>query len=220
MGWEYFLGLVLYREAAQEYVRCAINVGSNLQNLAIVEREQAMMALEERKLIVSEALIAQRCAFVRIEETDPFLAQLHLIQSRYKFLVMVGQSGTGKTMWCKSIFGDPDLVLECNCAQCPEPDLRLLKPMYHKGILFDEATPKMVIAQKKLFQAPPCDVTLGMSTTNCHSYKVYVSGLGLMICSNTWEELIAKMDSAADREWLQDNSIVISVGARKLWKHT
>ena len=204
----------------EEYIRCSINVSSNLQNLAVCERESELLALADRKAIIEEALKAQKCAFVYLPQVDAFLHQLKVIKSRYKFFVLVGSSGTGKTQWCKGLFGDPDSVFECNCAQCPEPDLRLFRPMVHKGILFDEATPKMVIAQKKLFQAPPCDVTLGMSVTNCHSYRVFVSGIGLMICSNTWDELVAKMDIDADREWLQDNSIVVNVGTRKLWVQT
>ena len=105
-----------------------------------------------------------------------FLEQLLVIRSRYKCLVLVGSSCTGKTVWAKWIFSDEQLVLEVNCASCPEPDLREFRALDHKGILFDEASCVMVLQQKKLFQSPPTPVRLGCSTTNCHAYDVFISG--------------------------------------------
>ena len=146
-----------------------------------------------------------------------FLKQLLVIRSRYKFLVLVGRSGTGKTVWAKWVFGDEANVLEVNCASCPEPDLREFRPLLHKGILFDEASCKMVLQQKKLFQAPPTPVRLGCSTTNCHAYDVFVSGVGLMIASNTWLADLAAIKREEDRQWLEANSIVVDVGTVPLW---
>jgi hypothetical protein len=146
-----------------------------------------------------------------------FLAQLLVIRSRYTFLVLVGASCTGKTVWAKWIFGDTELVLEVNCASCPEPDLREFRPLKHKGILFDEASCQMVLQQKLLFQAPPMPVRLGCSTTNCHAYDVFISGAGLMIASNTWKADLAALKRDEDRQWLVDNSIVVDVGSTPLW---
>ena len=136
---------------------------------------------------------------------------------RYKFLVVVGASRTGKTVWCKWILDDPELVFETNCANCPEPDLRDFKPLKHKAILFDEASPAMVIAQKKLFQCPACFVSLGMSVTNCHSYNVFVSGVQMLICSNTWLEELEALPKAGDREWLIANTVLLDVGTDPLF---
>ena len=146
-----------------------------------------------------------------------FLAQLKLIRSRYTYLVLVGGSGTGKTVWAKWIFGDTNFVLEVNCASCPEPDLREYRPLVHKCILFDEASCNMVLQQNKLFQAPPTPVRLGCSTTNCHAYDVFISGVGLMIASNTWNADLASLKRNEDRQWLIDNSIVVNVGSKPLW---
>ena len=107
---------------------------------------------------------------------------------------------TGKTYFTKWMIGDPHRVYETNCAACPEPELRDFKALYHQVILFDEAAPEMVIAQKKLVQGPPCFVEMGCSTTNCHSYKVLVSGIRLVICSNGWSESVANMKSQADKD--------------------
>ena len=108
----------------------------------------------------------------------------------------------------KWLTGNPDKVFETNCACCPEPDLREFRSLYHDTILFDEASPEMVISQKKLFQGPPCFVELGCSSTNCHAYKVLVSGTRLVICSNGWTEALDMMPKESDRQWLVDNSLL------------
>merc|ERR1712051_441429 len=99
------------------------------------------------------------------------------------------------------MYGDAARVLEVICASCPEPVLRDFRALYHQGILFDEASCEMVLRQKKLFQAPAVPVRLGMSTTNCHAYSVFVSGVGLMIASNTWISELQDLTREEDREW-------------------
>ena len=79
------------------------------------------------------------------QKKEVFLAQLLVIRSRHTFLVLVGASCTGKTVWAMRVFGDPLVVLEVNCASCPEPDLREFRPLLYKGILFDEASRQMVL---------------------------------------------------------------------------
>ena len=114
------------------------------------------------------------------------------------------------------MYGDPERVLEVNCASCPEPDPRDLRALWHKGILFDEASCDMVLRQKKLFQGPAVPVALGMSTTNCHAYSVFVSGIGLMIASNTWMSELEGLEREEDREWRMANSVVLQVES-PLW---
>ena len=103
--------------------------------------------------------------------------------------------------------GDAQEVYEVNCANGQEPDLRTFSHFRHKVILFDEATPEMVLRQKKLFQAPNCFIQLGTSTTNCHAYTVFPSGTGLVVCANTWMERL-RLLSPADQEWITTNSFV------------
>ena len=103
-----------------------------------------------------------------------------------------------------------------NCASCPEPDLRLLKA-HHKAILLDEAAPEMILRQKLLIQGPPDFVSLGCSTTNCHAYQVFVSGIQFVICSNKWISEVDNLECVEDREWLRENSIVLDVGKEPMF---
>ena len=105
-----------------------------------------------------------------------------------------------------------------NCANCPEPDLKEFKPWKHHGIFFDEASAELVLRQKKLFRGPPTPVSLGCSTTNCHSYEVWVSGVAMTIASNTWNSKLNSLEREEDRDWLSKNAIVVEVGTVPLWR--
>ena len=87
----------------------------------------------------------------------------------------------------------------------------------HQGILFDEASCAMVLRQKKLCQAQGVRAKLGCSTTNCHAYDVFISGVAVMISSNTWMEGHPELERDADKQWLIDNSILLQVGASPMW---
>jgi len=88
---------------------------------------------------------------------------------------------------------------------------------HRKVILLDEASPEMILRQKLLIQAPPDFVTLGCSTTNRHSYQVFVSGIQFVICSNKWISEVEELECVEDREWLRDNSIVLDVGSEPMF---
>ena len=186
------------------------NVGGNLDNIRRCDRERQTDLLAEKLSAIQYTLRAQIQPFRRYPEAARFLAHFKKIRSRYPFLVVEGPSGTGKTVWVKWMLGNPDVVFECNCAACPEPDLRGFNSLTHQVILFDEAAPAMVIRQKKLFQGPPVMVDLGMSNTNCHSYKVLVSGTRMVICSNDWTSRKEQL-SLEDAAWLDANSIQVKV---------
>ena len=193
-------------------MKCVVNLGGNLQNLKNVESEQEKLFFEAKKRIVTEALKGQIRKFKPQPKLNVFQNQFMMIRSRYKFFVANGGSCTGKTVWAKHITGNPDEVYYVNCASCPEPDLRLLKAG-HKVILLDEASPSMVLKQKLLIQGPPDFVSLGCSTTNCHAYQVFVSGIQFVICSNKWISEVEALDCVEDRDWLNENSIVLDVGS-------
>ena len=107
----------------------------------------------------------------------------------------------------RNLTGDPSEVFEVNCSSGDEPDLRPFRHFKHKHILFDEATPELVLNQNKLLQAPSCSLQMGTSTTNCHAYTVFLSGTGLVVCANTWMERL-RLLSPADQEWITTNSFV------------
>ena len=154
--------------------------------------------------------------FKRYIEIQQWQATFKKVHSRYRFLILEGSSCTGKTFYAKWMDGDPKYCYECNCAATEDPDLRSFDPLLHKTILFDEGTPKMVMRQKKLFQAPPGFVTIGNSATNCHAYTVMVSGTKMVVCSNEWTSKLNQM-SDEDKAWLICNSVHVNVGQEKMY---
>ena len=192
-------------------------VSGNLNNLDVLRKETRIELQKGILMEADKALKQQMRSFKTYTIFNEFLAQFDEHRGRYKFMVIEGESCTGKSYFVRWMMGDPNLVLETNCASTPEPDLREYCPLRHKAVLFDEASPDMVLRQKKLFQAPPCMVELGSSTTNCHCYKVLVYRQRLVICSNKWTQTIEGMTDEADRSWLRLNSFVLNVGSEPMF---
>ena len=201
------------------YIKGGKNLRHHLGNLATLQYELNRERVARRVRLVEAACAAQLGKFKTLPDvTDTWLPQFQSIRARYAFLVLDGPSRTGKTCFAKSITGNHTEVLELNCAGGgAEPDLRNFDPALHKAILYDEASPAMVLSQRRLFQSPPCMVDLGCSTTNCHKYQVFVSGVMMMICSNTWSEQLNDLEHEGDVEWLQSNSVHVHVHG-PLWE--
>ena len=87
--------------------------------------------------------------------------------------------------------------------------------MEHGLMLFDEAGPAQVIANKKVFKALSVPIGDNQSATSCHARRVFVGGKKLVISTNNWKEDLAKM-SEADASWLRENSYLQRV-KRPMW---
>ena len=73
----------------------------------------------------------------------------------------------------------------------------------------------MVIACKRLFQAPAALVQMAASNTNCFGYSVCLHGVLLVVCSNKWTKELEEL-AAEDRAWLELNSVYVQV-REPLW---
>jgi len=79
-------------------------------------------------------------------------------------------------------------------------------------VLFDEATPELVLRVKKLAQASIDEVRLGQSATNINSYVVWFHRVKLIVATNVWSASL-KGCSPEDQEWLKANSFYVWVDA-------
>ena len=93
---------------------------------------------------------------------------------RKKFLVLDGPSGMGKTECVRSLFGT-EATLERNAACNDHAHLRDFDPFVHKTNLWDAASLRMVLAQRKLFQCPACWADLGGSPTERDVYRAWLN---------------------------------------------
>ena len=129
-------------------------------------------------------------------------------------LVLDGPSRLGKTAFCMDLFGK-GATLEVNCMGESHPDLRSFRHTKHKCVLFDEASPDMVLANRKLFQACNSLVQVAQSKTACYAYCVYLNEALLVVSSNHWVEAFSRLPMSEAR-WLEANQILVKV-TRPLW---
>ena len=137
---------------------------------------------------------------------------------RYKFLVLTGRGGTGKTIWALAYFArfarSPEeflklrekmLFLTCTGIQLPDVG----KYVYGKnmGIVYDEGTPEMVWWSREVFQGLPEVSTVGDTHTHIYSQSVCMSGCRQIITCNDWWDRIYDL-TRTQRDWFWKGCIV------------
>jgi hypothetical protein len=203
-------GKMDYEDAKEESARSSKGLTRRLQDLEKWDQLRREAALKQRVAEIRAELCKTQLAFHAFPAIDCWrLAAERPAQRRKKFLVLEGGSGLGKTEYVRALYG-PEKTLELNCSSCGEhPDLRGHDPLRHRCVLFDEAEPRMVLRNRKAFQAPPCEVDMGHSPTGRDVYRVFLNDSVLVVCSNVWSPLFARLENESDREWLSANSVHI-----------
>ena len=143
--------------------------------------------------------------FVRLHAVDPESAQP---PARFPFLVLVGESCTGKTQFAMALFGR-ETTYYINVQSADEPNLKDFVRHEHTAILMDEASPKFVVRHKALFQANVEGVQLQESKCQQYSTWRFLYGTPIIICTNRFNILEV---SPEDRLWLQSNMMLLNIG--------
>ena len=208
-------GKMTYKDARKEIIRSAKNLPRLLQSLDRWHMETTRQSLEAYMLSVQSELDATKKPFRHIDVVADWVASHKVNAMRYKFLVLCGGSGLGKTQFAKSLVAS-GRTLELNMASAPEPDMREYDYNLHDLVLFDECAPQQILRQKKLFQCPAVEVGLAASATSCHAYKVWVHKKLFVVATNVWQHELARLP-ADDSSWLVMNSVVVEVDA-PLWE--
>ena len=169
------------------------------------ERAKRQAAL--RELLTSLIRMRPFKTLPTVVEWQSERARLFGSATRFKFLVLNGDTRFGKTSFAKHVYG-PDHSLVVPCQNVSEPYLKDLKD-HHKVIIFDEASPAMVVSNKALFQAGLDPVILSQSRCQDYAYSIWVYGLPMIVCTNDWQ--VPGAVSSHDRKWLDGNSVCIDV---------
>jgi hypothetical protein len=127
---------------------------------------------------------------------------------RFKFLVLNGNSCTGKSRFARSLFKNPYIV---QCQGVPEPDLRNFLREEHGCIICEEACWRMVVSNKWAFQAQ--DEKVWMAQTRCQiaAYEVWLWAKPIIVCCNDWLHGVDPVADAKNVDWLASNSVVVQV---------
>ena len=194
--------------AEAEFVKTKQSIRAYLDNVKFHTQCERQDVIAARKALALAAVAPLKKAAIRLDQVEQdFLPQFRRPMFRRRFLVLVGPTQIGKTIYARSLFGD-QATLEVNCAGVLEPDLRDFDVCKHRAIVLDEASCQMCLKHKKVMQGGIEEVTLGHSSTNIYSYKVFLHEIALVVTSNTWLQELAALDPV-DQQWLAGNTIVI-----------
>jgi len=209
------LGKLSMENAREQIVKTGTNVPRMLENLERVRAEREVDRLKNHVANVHEQLALVTRPMRTIPLVETWLGSYASVLFRYRFLVLDGPSQMGKTVFCRSLSPNRDCFLEVDCAGKLDPDLREFRALQHDTLLFDEASAKMVLKHKKLFQASASWVTMSSSTTNMYSYKIWTHQVKMIIASNRWNVELQTLQ-VADADWLRSNSFYVAVTS-PLW---
>ena len=180
------------------------NLPGMLRTLSAFETASAEEALASHVRAVQAELRQGMCSFKHIDVVAEWLAEFDVLRARYHFLILDGPSCVGKSQFACSLASHGSVCF-CDCQSAQQPDLRSFRPLQDEVIVMDEASPSLVIRNKRLFQAPAEWVQLGLSATNMYSYRQWVHRTKIVVCCNDW---IAGLNvlSASEKKWIHDNS--------------
>lgn len=194
-----------HKSYRKEIVNGRQQVLARLRNLDVVlQAEKEMVEDDQMREGLAQLPVYKSRTLAQVQNLQ---AELGKVRHRFRFLVLCGPSGLGKTEYVKALHGAA-ATYECDCSNTATPDLKEYSWSNHKVVLFDEASPSMVLQNKKLFQAHISPAILGQTTTGHYSYKVWVWRRLLVVTTNSWD--LSGL-APADQAWLNANSCVVKV---------
>ena len=201
--------------------------GSGLQScyamVEFVESKEKSVMSDVQIEVLGNQLRSKMLAFKSHPDVDDWKRQYdpHNFGKlvRYKILLLVGKSRSGKTQFAKSLFGNTQtMVLNCQGLGTAIPSLREVNRAVHCCIVFDEVCEKQVLDNKVLFQAGIEKVALAQSRCGGFRYDIWPYGLAMILCSNTFLMTVQDgLEGEDDEDWLRANIVVVERKVGDLW---
>lgn len=136
---------MIYAEARVELAKIVKGIDRNMIRIEKWQGEATAAALEDHISMVSAQLAAMKRPFEEIPIVQLWASHYEVLRGRCKFLALEGPSCYGKTQFAKGLCRSHSQFLEVDCSSCVEPLLKDYRALVHEVILFDEATPKIVV---------------------------------------------------------------------------
>ncbi len=197
----------------------AIEIIGRLSELA--SREKAFAEKIEIEKI-QDMLRARQKPFIDHPVVDEYVRGFdpeHMgTRGRWKPLVFLGETDSGKTWKAMSLF--PTTTLKVSCNGLPDgilPSLKEFDRSKHQAIVFDEVRPDQILGNRELFQSGQWPIKLGQSNCAQHEYAIWLYGVAMICCSNNLnlDEKSEAYDT--DKAWLDHNLVVVELQAGQKW---
>lgn len=214
-------------EAAKSEILASKAVGAEkmIRVLEFHTMEQNKIMLERQAKATIRLLQSKEYKFRRHPVIDEWVTQFTEVHSkpshRYTSLLLRGESKAGKTAIAVSLFGSA-ATLVVNCQGCA-PDLPSIQHFdreKHSAIVWDEIDETQVLNNKLVFQAGAHLITLGQSKCNQYSYGMFLHGVAMIMCSNTFvmpgQDRVTNLASV-DADWLVKNVREVSLPPGEVW---
>ena len=127
--------------------------------------------------------------------------------TRFKFLVLCGDSRFGKTRSACSLYGCSQTYV-AQCQGVTQPSLAGLDPRRDRCIVLDEPSPDLVDSCKVFLQASLEGSELYQSPTQRFTRWVWVYAMPIIICTNDW---IHENDNSLLARWIRENQVFVNV---------
>ena len=115
---------------------------------------------------------------------------------KYVSFSMKGLRLVGKSAFARALRLPRRCMYEVNTAAGTNSDLRRYIYGTDGLVLVDGVVSAQVVKQRKLLQASPSVVQLRCSATDMHSYSVFLLGVRIMLCNNTWSSSLHDASAA------------------------
>ena len=203
-----------------ELLKSRMRVRGIIAELEWQERQHRLLELQARQARIRAEIQKQQKPFKNIWQVEQWKQQYPVthhpkvvrLEPRYKFLVLNGPSRLGKSEFGRQIFRR---TLTVECANVEEPRLLECSPDKFDAIAFEEASWRMAVRNKALFQAGTNVVFLGQSRCQEHSYPLLLHAVPLVIMTNDWLQGATESDVELV-SWCRANSVVVNV-SEPLW---
>lgn len=130
---------------------------------------------------------------------------------RYKFLVIVGESRTGKSLYAQHNMGFENPYIQNSGWDWSHYD-----PKKHDAIILNDIhdIATKVHEYRTLFQSGEYDTTIGDSRTNCYAQRVSTNKKPIVVTMNRGEGF----DNLCKAHWVQANAILIDCGETQMYE--
>ena len=200
-----------YKTARKELIANRDNVEASLMKLNGVWLAEIEEYMRSEQLKAAEAAENNMYPFKSFPDVDEwklfYTPEYYGKLTRFKFLVLVGDSRFGKTMFGINIFGIHATYV-CNCQGVTQPFLSGFDPRVHKAILLDEPSRELVDSCKSFLQASVNGTQLYQSPTQRFTRWVCIYQTAIIICTNAW---VKEWEWDTNAEWIRENEVRIDV---------